>query len=100
MPCKPDPSSALHICNRWQLEPEQVVIVGDDKTDMICGIRAGTACTYSFVYRIAIFREGKIFVTFVTCSPEEVRQEVKARGGAIIKIKFAREISDGMLWNV
>ena len=32
--------------------------------------------------------------------PEEVRQEVKARGGAIIKIKFAREISDGMLWNV
>ena len=31
---------------------------------------------------------------------EEVRQEVKARGGAIIKIKFAREISDGMLWNV
>ena len=32
--------------------------------------------------------------------PEEVRQEVKARGGAIIKIKFAREISDVMLWNV
>ena len=30
---------------------------------------------------------------------EEVRQEVRARGGAIIKIKFARE-SDGMLWNV
>ena len=33
-------------------------------------------------------------------SPEEVRQEVKARGGTIIKIKFASEISDGMLWNV
>ena len=31
---------------------------------------------------------------------EEVRQEVRARGGAIIKIKFARKISDGMLWNV
>ena len=31
--------------------------------------------------------------------PEEVRQEVRDRGGAIIKIKFAREISDGMLWN-
>ena len=31
---------------------------------------------------------------------EEVRQEVKARGGTIIKIKFARKISDGMLWNV
>ena len=30
-------------------------------------------------------------------APEEVRQE---RGGEIIKIKFAREISDGMLWNV
>ena len=28
---------------------------------------------------------------------EEVRQEVRARGG---KIKFAHEISDGMLWNV
>ena len=32
--------------------------------------------------------------------PEEVRQEVRARGGAIIKIKFAHEISDGMMWNV
>ena len=32
--------------------------------------------------------------------PEKVRQEVKARGWAIIKIKFARKISDGMLWNV
>ena len=43
-PCKPDPSSVLHICRRWQLEPHQVAIIGDDKTDMICGIRAGTAC--------------------------------------------------------
>ena len=28
-------------------------------------------------------------------TPEEVRQEVRARGGAIMKIKFAREISIG-----
>ena len=36
----------------------------------------------------------------VPAESEEVRQEVRARDGAIIKIKFAREISDGMLWNV
>lgn len=44
-PCKPDPSPALHVCNHWQLDPEQVAFVGDDKTDMICGIRAGTGGT-------------------------------------------------------
>lgn len=42
-PCKPDPAAALNICRQWQLEPHEVAIVGDDKTDMICGIRAGSA---------------------------------------------------------
>ncbi len=53
-PCKPDPSAALHICRQWQLDPHQVAIVGDDKTDMICGIRAGTGCKLNALKNISI----------------------------------------------
>ena len=40
-PVKPDPAAVLHICKRWSVEPKLVAVVGDDKTDMICGRRAG-----------------------------------------------------------
>ncbi len=43
-PCKPHPSAALHVCKVWGLSPDQVAIIGDDLTDMLCGVRAGTAC--------------------------------------------------------
>ena len=42
-PCKPHPAPVLHICEQWGLQPNQVAVVGDDKTDMISGLRAGTA---------------------------------------------------------
>jgi len=32
------------VCKQWGLVPGQVVIVGDDMTDMLCGVRAATAC--------------------------------------------------------
>ena len=44
-PCKPDPASVFHICKQWSLEPRQVMVVGDDKTDMVCGLRAGVGGT-------------------------------------------------------
>ena len=40
-PCKPHPASVFEICKSWDLKPEEVVVVGDDKTDMTCGLRAG-----------------------------------------------------------
>ena len=40
-PIKPDPATILHICEKWSVEPAQVAVVGDYKTDMICGKRAG-----------------------------------------------------------
>lgn len=45
-PCKPHPAPVLNICDKWGLHPSQVAVVGDDKTDMISGLRAGTAGKY------------------------------------------------------
>lgn len=41
-PCKPDPAAVFHICEQWAVPPSQVAVVGDDRTDMMCGRRAGT----------------------------------------------------------
>jgi hypothetical protein len=58
-PCKPHPAPVLHICDEWGLQPGQVAVVGDDKTDMISGLRAGTAgkrhsnLIHLFIYYVA-----------------------------------------------
>ncbi|KAH9610893.1 hypothetical protein KSS87_008326 [Heliosperma pusillum] len=42
LPCKPDPAPLLHICSAWQVEPNEVIMVGDSlKDDVACGKRAG-----------------------------------------------------------
>ena len=41
-PCKPHPAPVFHICKQWGLQPSEVAVIGDDKTDMISGLRAGT----------------------------------------------------------
>ena len=41
-PVKPDPASAVHICRKWGLPPEQVLMVGDYRYDILCGRQAGT----------------------------------------------------------
>lgn len=38
---KPDPAPALHICREWNLDPAEVLLVGDYRDDMTCGRRAG-----------------------------------------------------------
>ncbi|GLT99280.1 hypothetical protein SLE2022_167260 [Rubroshorea leprosula] len=41
-PCKPDPAPLLHICSAWEVQPTEVMMVGDSlKDDVACGKRAG-----------------------------------------------------------
>jgi HAD superfamily hydrolase (TIGR01509 family) len=40
-PVKPDPWAVLHACQRWQLSPAEVVVIGDYKFDVECGRAAG-----------------------------------------------------------
>ncbi|KAL9408502.1 hypothetical protein AB3S75_046966 [Citrus x aurantiifolia] len=41
-PCKPDPGPLLHICSTWEVQPNEVMMVGDSlKDDVACGKRAG-----------------------------------------------------------
>ncbi|CAI0383175.1 unnamed protein product [Linum tenue] len=41
-PCKPDPAPLLHICSAWDVQPDEVIMIGDSlKDDVVCGKRAG-----------------------------------------------------------
>ncbi|KAK2455646.1 hypothetical protein P8452_02782 [Trifolium repens] len=41
-PYKPDPAPLLHICSLWDVQPNEVIMVGDSlKDDIACGGRAG-----------------------------------------------------------
>ncbi|KAK4799469.1 hypothetical protein SAY86_024834 [Trapa natans] len=41
-PYKPDPAPLLHICSSWNIQPNEVMMVGDSlKDDVACGKRAG-----------------------------------------------------------
>ncbi|VFQ72923.1 unnamed protein product [Cuscuta campestris] len=41
-PCKPDPAPLLHICKTWDMQPNEVMMIGDSlKDDVACGKRAG-----------------------------------------------------------
>ncbi|KAL3634422.1 hypothetical protein CASFOL_021476 [Castilleja foliolosa] len=41
-PYKPDPAPLLHICSNWDLQPNEVMMIGDSlKDDVACGKRAG-----------------------------------------------------------
>ncbi|KAL5542447.1 hypothetical protein UlMin_010157 [Ulmus minor] len=41
-PYKPDPAPLLHICSAWDVQPDEVMMVGDSlKDDVKCGKRAG-----------------------------------------------------------
>ena len=35
-----------HICSQWSLSPANVLVVGDDKTDVMSGRAAGTGKMY------------------------------------------------------
>ncbi|KAA8527833.1 hypothetical protein F0562_035298 [Nyssa sinensis] len=41
-PYKPDPAPLLHICTTWEVQPSEVMMIGDSlKDDVACGKRAG-----------------------------------------------------------
>jgi len=40
-PVKPDPWPVLHVCQKWGLPPEEIVVIGDYKFDVECGRAAG-----------------------------------------------------------
>ncbi|GMI69882.1 hypothetical protein like AT2G33255 [Hibiscus trionum] len=41
-PYKPNPAPLLHICSTWNIQPNEVMMVGDSlKDDVACGKRAG-----------------------------------------------------------
>ncbi|XP_021291234.1 haloacid dehalogenase-like hydrolase domain-containing protein At2g33255 [Herrania umbratica] len=41
-PYKPDPAPLLHICSAWEVQPNEVMMVGDSlKDDVACGKQAG-----------------------------------------------------------
>jgi len=41
-PPKPDPTAIWDICKRWEVEPKQVVMIGDYRFDIEAGRRAGS----------------------------------------------------------
>ncbi|CAN4120604.1 unnamed protein product [Withania somnifera] len=41
-PYKPDPAPLLHICSTWEVQSNEVMMIGDSlKDDVVCGKRAG-----------------------------------------------------------
>ncbi|ORX99447.1 HAD-like protein [Basidiobolus meristosporus CBS 931.73] len=40
-PPKPSPAPLLHIVNQWEVEPEEVFMIGDHSDDLECGAKAG-----------------------------------------------------------
>eukprot|EP00795_Rhopilema_esculentum_P006002 gene6002-11370_t len=40
-PVKPHPAALLHIASKWDTDPNNIIIVGDDKHDILCGKSAG-----------------------------------------------------------
>lgn len=37
-PYKPDPAPLLHICSVWDVQPEEVVMIGDSLKDDVCNL--------------------------------------------------------------
>lgn len=72
IPKKPDPTTALEIAEMMNLKPEEVLYIGDSKTDMITGQNAGMdtiGVTWGFRDRQELESNGG---TYVVDSPEEI----------------------------
>ena len=41
-PYKPDPAPLLHICSTWEVQPNEVMMVGDSLKDDVSGSSKGT----------------------------------------------------------
>ena len=72
IPKKPDPASALEITDMMGLKPEEILYIGDSKTDMMTGINAGmdtVGVTWGFRGREELEANGG---TYIIDCPEEI----------------------------
>lgn len=72
IPKKPDPVSALEIAEMMKLNPEEILYIGDSKTDMMTGKNAGmdtVGVTWGFRGRQELEANGG---TYVIDRPEEI----------------------------
>ncbi len=64
-PLKPDPKVALNIALQWQLDPRQILFVGDSEVDMQTALSAGmipVAVTWGYRKREQLMAAGAAFV--------------------------------------
>ncbi|XP_022722714.1 haloacid dehalogenase-like hydrolase domain-containing protein At2g33255 [Durio zibethinus] len=75
-PCKPDPAPLLHICSTWGVQPNEVMMVGDNlKDDVACGKQAGAlTCLLdeNGMYGSQDFADLDLTPDFKMCSLKEV----------------------------
>ena len=72
MPKKPDPASALEITEMMKLRPEEVLYIGDSKTDMLTGKNAGMdtiGVTWGFRDKQELQSNGAVYIVD---RPEEI----------------------------
>lgn len=72
IPKKPDPTSALEIADMMGLKPEEILYIGDSKTDMMTGANAGMdtiGVTWGFRGRKELEANGG---TYVIDCPKEI----------------------------
>ena len=77
-PVKPDPRAVLEICSRWQLPPDSVAVIGDDRFDLEAGRRAGATTVLVLagrdVQQLPWAREADLVLeSFVGAWPQLVR---------------------------
>lgn len=49
-PVKPHPAAILHIASKWNMKPQNMIMIGDDKHDILCGSSAGSSMFFFFFY--------------------------------------------------
>lgn len=72
VPKKPDPASALEITEMMKLRPEEVLYIGDSKTDMLTGKNAGMdtiGVTWGFRDKQELQSNGAVYIVD---RPEEI----------------------------
>ena len=61
---KPHPGPIHHILSIWKLKPEEVIIVGDFKDDILCGINAGIlTCFFQNKNKVSYYELARFYNT-------------------------------------
>ena len=79
VPKKPDPASALEIAQLMNRKPEEILYIGDSKTDMKTGENAGMdtiGVTWGFRGREELETNGAVYIVD---RPEEILDIIRSR---------------------